>query len=84
MSLGEKQKINLLISFLKKDSIILLDEPFNALDTVSKINLCLIFHELREEDYTIIYISHGDEQIDYDYLLSVENKKIVSRNSGGG
>ncbi|PTI91547.1 hypothetical protein BU045_12605, partial [Staphylococcus simulans] len=56
MSLGEKQKLNILISFVNNSKIILLDEPFNALDRNSKRALSELLVALSVEyQRTIIY-----------------------------
>ena len=46
MSLGQQQKLTIIISFINKDKIVLLDEPFNALDKASKASLSNIFINL--------------------------------------
>lgn len=63
-SLGMKQKIAVAQSFMENQSVLILDEPFNALDidSVKKIrNLLLSF---KEEGKTIILTSHNQEDLE--------------------
>lgn len=62
-SLGMKQKVAIAQSFMENQSVLILDEPFNALDadSVKKIrNLLLRF---KEEGKTIILTSHNQEDL---------------------
>ncbi|MCD8879127.1 hypothetical protein K2V73_07000 [Staphylococcus kloosii] len=77
MSLGEKQKLKILVSFINKEKIVLLDEPFNALDQNSKIVLSQLFKQLViNYNRTIIYISHNDVEKYIDKIFKIYDKKI--------
>jgi ABC-2 type transport system ATP-binding protein len=77
MSLGEKQKLKILVSFINKQKIVLLDEPFNALDKESKIFLSQLFKQLViNYNRTIIYISHNDVEKYIDKRFKIYDKKI--------
>lgn len=77
MSLGEKQKLKILVSFINKEKIVLLDEPFNALDQNSKIVLSQLFKQLAiNYNRTIIYISHNDVEKYIDKIFKIYDKKI--------
>lgn len=81
MSLGEKQKLKILVSFINKQKIVLLDEPFNALDKESKIVLSQLFKQLViNYNRTIIYISHNDVEKYIDKRFKIYDKKIFEMN----
>ncbi|MGL4949322.1 MAG: ABC transporter ATP-binding protein, partial [Anaeroplasmataceae bacterium] len=79
LSLGSKRKINIIISLFHKPKIVLLDEPSNALDPVSKNELYKIIKEFKAMNSTIIYSSHDLNEIHYlcDELLIIKNGKLV-------
>ncbi|MBU7216676.1 ABC transporter ATP-binding protein [Staphylococcus gallinarum] len=78
MSLGQQQKLTIIISFINKDKIVLLDEPFNALDKASKASLSNIFINLSKNfKRTIIYISHNDFEVPIDRRFYISNYKII-------
>lgn len=78
MSRGEKQKMNIVVSFLNPQNIVLLDEPFTALDGLSKRSLCLILNDFQQIGYTILYVSHSNEPVNNNYVLTIANKGISS------
>ncbi|MFO7969268.1 MAG: ATP-binding cassette domain-containing protein [Bacillota bacterium] len=63
LSGGEKQKVAIVREFLKKSSLIILDEPISALDTKS---ISVLKEELtkRKSNTIIILISHNEEMFD--------------------
>lgn len=62
-SLGMKQKLGLACCFMEKPDIILLDEPFNALDeeSVEKIKKIMIRH--KERDALIVLACHDGQSL---------------------
>lgn len=56
LSGGQKQVLNFLISFINDKNIILIDEPFNNLDTS---NRKYIENLIRNSDKKIIVVAHG-------------------------
>lgn len=62
-SLGMKQKLGLMIAFINKPSLVLLDEPFNALDTNSEEMLISFINQYRLQKNSFIIVSHSIEKI---------------------
>ncbi len=85
LSVGLKQKVSLCKAIITKPKVVLLDEPFCALDFVSKENIHDIFlNEFSKERFTSILSTHYlDEAVklgDYIHLLGKGNKYIKIRN----
>lgn len=59
LSGGEQQRIGILRAIAAKPDIILMDEPFSALDPISKSQLQLLIKDLHKElASTIIFVTH--------------------------
>ncbi len=71
LSTGQKKKISLLISFLKGNTVLFLDEPTNALDNTSKQCLIRFINSYRTEYITII-VSH-----DQDFITDFKDAKVL-------
>ena len=85
LSVGLKQKVALCKAINTKPKIILLDEPFCALDFISKESIHDIFlKEFRKEQFTSILSTHYLEEAvklgDYIHLLGKDNKYIKVEN----
>lgn len=65
LSGGMKQRANFLKTFLTSNEIMLLDEPFGALDSITRKNLQKWLIDLKQKmNSTILFITHGiDEAI---------------------
>lgn len=63
-SLGMKKKMGIAQAIMEKPKILLLDEPMNALDEESILNMRNLFFELAKQGTTIIIASHNREDID--------------------
>ena len=79
LSVGLKQKVALCKAIITKPKIVLLDEPFCALDFISKENIHEIFlNEFSKEQFTSILSTHYLEEAvklgDYIHLLGKNNK----------
>lgn len=81
LSLGMKQKLAIARCLLSDSKIILLDEPFNGLDFVTKEELKNILVELHTEGRTIIVSSHILEELSEicDKIWYLKNGKVKSR-----
>lgn len=77
-SLGMKQKLAIAQAIMENQSILILDEPFNALDYDSVINIRNLLKTYREEGKTILLTSHNKEDIDElcDEILRIRNNKL--------
>jgi len=75
LSGGEKQRFALIIALLLERPILLLDEPFSALDKETKT---IIKEQLRQDtSHTILFVSHEDA------LLEIADKTIELTALGG-
>lgn len=76
-SLGMRKKLGIAQAIMENPSIILLDEPMNALDKSSVENMRTLFRELSSEKGTTILIaSHSEEDIRIlcDKVYAIEDK----------
>ena len=83
LSGGMRQRIALLRTYMFKEELFLLDEPFSALDAITKISLHSWYLEIKNNlDLTTLLITHDiDEAIDLsDRIYIIKNKpgEIVS------
>lgn len=77
-SLGMKQKIAIIQAIMENPDILILDEPFNALDETSVNILRNLLLEFKEKGKLIILTSHNHEDIKTvcDHTLNIVNGKI--------
>ncbi|HHG7463528.1 TPA: ABC transporter ATP-binding protein [Streptococcus pneumoniae] len=76
-SLGMRKKLGIAQAIMENPSILLLDEPMNALDKLSVENMRTLFRELSSEKGTTILIaSHSEEDIRIlcDKVYAIEDK----------
>ena len=83
LSGGMRQRVALLRTYMFKEELFLLDEPFSALDAITKISLHSWYLEIKNKlDRTTLLITHDiDEAIDLsDRIYIIKNKpgEIVS------
>lgn len=69
-SLGMKQKLGIIQATMEKQTIVLLDEPFNALDQESNQSLYRLIRRLKQENVTVLLTSHN--QMDLDALCDIQ------------
>lgn len=77
-SLGMKQKLAIAQAVMENQEVLILDEPFNALDAKSVELLRTILLTYKSEGKTILLTSHNQEDIDIlaDYVLMINNYQI--------
>lgn len=63
-SLGMKQKLAIAQAIMEDQDILLLDEPFNALDEEIHEKILTLITQLRDEGKTILLTSHNSDDID--------------------
>lgn len=74
-SLGMKQKLALAQALMEDQEVLLLDEPFNALDIDSVEKIRDLLFSLKEQGKTIVLTSHNQEDIDIlcDHVFRIRN-----------
>lgn len=79
-SLGMKQKLSIAQAIMENQEILVLDEPFNALDYRTYEDIKGIIHELKAEGKTIFLTSHHYEDIEQfcDQVYTIENCRLIS------
>lgn len=63
-SMGMKQKLGLAQAIMEHQKIIILDEPYNALDYNTNREITRVLKELKEEGITILLTSHQHEYLE--------------------
>lgn len=78
-SLGMKQKLGLAQAIMERQDILVLDEPFNALDYKTYEDVKIIIRMLKAEGKTIFMTSHRYKDIEQlcDQVYSLENCRLV-------
>lgn len=78
-SLGMRQKLGIAMALLDEPDIVILDEPFNALDKKSVINVKNIILQLKEENRLVIISSHDGSLLEEitDKIYEIEEGKII-------
>lgn len=79
-SLGMKQKLSLAQAFIESPKVLLLDEPFNALDEASVMRVGALLRMRQAEGVTLVLTSHHPQEIsDYcDTRLSIQHQSVMS------
>lgn len=77
-SLGMKQKLAIAQAFMENPSIILLDEPFNGLDSKSTDKIRKLILSKKTKDNLIIIATHNDKDIELlcDEVIYMTDGKI--------
>lgn len=80
LSGGQKQRVALARTLLRNQPILLLDEPFSALDPQRRIELQQLVAEIcQQRQLTLLMVTHqfSESQALFDRLITVENGRIV-------
>lgn len=77
-SLGMKQKLGIAQAFMEDQDIIILDEPFNALDFKTNKDIKELIKTLQDKESTILLTSHNHNDIEElcDETYIILNSKI--------
>ena len=80
LSGGEKQRVGILRAIIANPKILLMDEPFSALDPISKVQLQDLIKQLHDEyKRTTVFVTHDmDEAMKLaDRICVLKNGKVV-------
>ena len=78
LSGGERKRVSLARAFLSDAKLLLMDEPFNSVDTALKLRLISLFAKLWEEEKkTVVFVTHDIEE-----ALMLADKIIVLKQGG--
>lgn len=77
-SMGMKQKLGIAQAIMEGQSIIILDEPYNALDFNANKEITAVLRRLKEEGKTILLTSHQQEYLDKlcDKMYCIEKHRL--------
>lgn len=78
LSGGQKQRVALARALLRRPDVLLLDEPFGALDAITRVSMqLLLFEMLRNHPCTVILVTHDVEE-----AVVLSNRILVLRDGG--
>lgn len=80
-SLGMKQKLGIAAAIMEEPELILLDEPTNALDEKSVIELRDILRKRKQRGALIVIASHDAQELSLlaDEILVIESGRLIRR-----
>ena len=83
LSGGEKQRVSIARALLAEPKLLLLDEPFSALDKSTKSQMLTILKDIQQQlNLPMLYVSHSLSELQYiaDQLIVVSAGKISTTN----
>lgn len=77
-SLGMKQRLAIIQAIMEEPDILLLDEPFNAIDDDNLAIIYDMLNEYQKNGHTIVIASHGDysKKCNFNRVISMSDGKI--------
>ena len=83
-SLGMKQRLGIAQAMMEQPELLILDEPFNGLDSDGVATIRQVIKGLREKQATILLTSHYSEDITAlcDTVTHLDGGKITATHSG--
>lgn len=82
-SMGMKQRLRMAQALMENPSILILDEPFNALDKSGVLHMQEILSQAKAEGKTILLTSHDERNIELlcDKVFEMDRGKIIKGES---
>ena len=79
LSTGEMRKMQLARILLKQPDVMILDEPFDGLDEISRRDLAQIIDNLMDDTRTVILVTHRQREIlpKITHVLAVRTGKVL-------
>ena len=79
MSMGQRQRLRIAMTFLTEPDVVLLDEPLTSLDEDGAAVLYATIERLLDRGGTVLWCSPSGERIDYDFdrTFSLENGRLT-------
>lgn len=80
-SLGMKQRLGIACAIMEKPDLLILDEPFNALDRSGQQEIANIILEMKEDGCLVLVTSHDEQELERlsDHIFAVENGKFAPK-----
>ena len=76
-SLGMKQRLALCQAFMENPDILLLDEPFNAIDEENLKIVCELIEEAKKNKKLVVIASHSNiDNLKFDKIIKMSNGRI--------
>ena len=81
-SMGMKQKLGIAQAIMENQDIIVLDEPYNALDFQTNKDITAILEKLKNQGKTLLLTSHQHNYLEKlcDKIYCIDEKKVVAFN----
>lgn len=78
-SMGMKQKLGIAQAIMEQQEIIILDEPYNALDYKANRDITEILKELKKEKKTLLLTSHQHTYLEKlcDIIYCIDERKLI-------
>lgn len=82
-SLGMRQRLGIACAIMERPSLLLLDEPVNALDPAGVEMACRLFADARRHDAIVVIACHDSEELEelFDERIDLSDGRIVGRRS---
>ena len=83
LSGGQQQRLLLARAFVSNPKVLILDEPFNAIDHLSEIEIMKVLKEFNSQGGTVIMVHHNLNSVhDYfDEILILNNRVVAFGNT---
>ena len=79
LSTGEMRKVQIARALINSPKILILDEPFDGLDPVTRRDLTHLINDLMDDNRTVILVTHRQREImpNITHVLGVQNGEVV-------